>query len=211
MPKLTAIRKQALDELMREGIFQASVAVLAEQGAEGMTMDRVATAAGVAKGSLYHYFPGKKALLEFMYAKIMDPIFQDLEAVVASEQPALEKLSAHLGKLLEHIGTNSQVFRLLFEDDLAQGLLQSSQRRTRDAVGKRLAEVFRQGIEEGVFRPADPLVLTHMFLGLCRGVFLTRPALEGNDERERVRRLIMDAFLNGIATENCRRNCLPRQ
>ena len=49
MPKLTAIRKQALDEMMREAIFEATVAVLSEHGVEGMTMDRVALAAKVAK------------------------------------------------------------------------------------------------------------------------------------------------------------------
>ena len=56
MPKLTAIRKQALDEMMREAIFQAAKAVLAKHGVDGMTMDRVAVEADVAKGSLYHYF-----------------------------------------------------------------------------------------------------------------------------------------------------------
>jgi len=201
VPKLTAIRKRALDEMMKEAIFEAAVAVLAEHGVEGMTMDRVAVAADVAKGSLYHYYSGKQALLEFIYAKMIDPIFQNLEEIVASEQPATEKLETHLAKLLEHVAQHAQVFRLLFEDDTAQGLLQSSERRTREAGSRRLAEVFRQGIAEGVFRPADPLLLTHMFLGLCRGVFDSRPELERREQREMVQRLIMGTFLNGIATD----------
>ena len=49
MPKLTAIRKQALDDIMKEAIFEATVAVLGQHGVEGMTMDRVATAAGVRR------------------------------------------------------------------------------------------------------------------------------------------------------------------
>lgn len=211
MPKLSAIRKQAVGEIMREAIFQATLAVLAENGVEGMTMDRVALAADVAKGSLYHYFPGKKALLEFVYAKMIDPIFENLEAVVTTRQSAVDKLTAHLDNLLEHVARHVQVFKLLFQSDTAQGLLQTSQRQSREAVSQRLAEVFRQGIGEGVFQSADPLVLTHMFLGLCRGVFDTQPELDERDQREKVQRLIMSTLLNGIGTKKCRNNGLPRQ
>jgi AcrR family transcriptional regulator len=202
MPKLTAIRKQALDEMMREAIFEATVAVLAEHGVEGLTMDRVAAAAVVAKGSLYHYFPGKQALLEFVYAKIIDPIHHDLLDIVASALPAIEKLATHLDNLLGHVAKHSRVFKLLFQDDTVQGLLQSSQRRTREAGCRVLAEIFQQGIAEGVFRHADPLLLAYMFLGLCTGVFDTQPDFGKHDERERIQRLIMSAFLNGVAAQH---------
>jgi AcrR family transcriptional regulator len=189
--------------MMREAIFQAATTVLAEHGAKGLTMDRVALAADVAKGSLYHYFPGKKALLEFVYAKMIDPIIENLEAIVATEQPALEKLGTHLNSLLEHVAKHSQVFKLLFEDDAAQGLLQASQRQSQEVGGQLLAAVFRQGIAEGVFRPMEPLMLTQMFLGLCKGVFDTQPELGERDQRETISRLIMGTFLHGIATEGC--------
>lgn len=216
MPKLTAIRKHAVDEMMRGVIFEAALAVFAEQGVEGMTMDRLAVAANVAKGSLYHYFPGKKALLEFMHAKVIDPIIRDLEELVVTQRPAIEKLTVHLNHLLEHIAKHVQVFRLLFQDDTAQGLLQTSQRRTREIGGRYLAEVFRQGIAENVFRPEDPFLLTQIFLALCKGVLDTQPELEGHDQREKIHRLIMGAFMGGVATEACRHGssdfiCLPQQ
>lgn len=204
MPRLSAIRKQALDAMMKEAIFDATVAVLGEHGVEGMTMDRVALAANVAKGSLYHYFRSKRDLLEFVYAKTVDPIFAELVETVATAQPAIEKLGSHLRSLLDHVARHAQVFRLLFEDDTAHGLLQSSERSTREAGSERLAEIFRQGMAEGVLRPADPLMLARMFLGLCRGVFDGRPKLEDAAERERAHSLIMSTLLNGIATEKGR-------
>jgi AcrR family transcriptional regulator len=201
VPRLTAVRKQALDEIMKEALFKATVAVLSEHGVDGMTMDRVASAAGMAKGSLYRYFRSKRELLEFVYAKTVDPIFQDLEQMAAKAQPAIEKLAGRLRVLLEHVCKHAQVFELLFEDETAHGLLQSSERRSLEAASQRLAEIFRQGIAEGVFRPADPLMLAKMYLGLCKGVLDSRPELEGRDQRENVQRLILGTFLNGIATE----------
>ncbi|MEN6494039.1 MAG: TetR/AcrR family transcriptional regulator [Thermoguttaceae bacterium] len=204
MPRLTETRKRALDEMMKESLFEATVAVLGEHGVDGMTMERVATAAGMAKGSVYNYFGSKRDLLEFVYTKVIDPIFQRLLETVASERPASEKLAIHLRDLLEHVAKHSQVFKLLFEDDTAHGLLQSSERRTREAGCQQLAEIFRQGIAEGIFRPADPLVLAHLFFGLCGGAFDSRPELTEPEQRESVYGLIMGTFLNGITTDQGR-------
>ncbi|MBN2023999.1 MAG: TetR/AcrR family transcriptional regulator [Pirellulales bacterium] len=201
MPRLTAIRKQALDGLMKDALFEATVGVLNEHGVDGMTMDRVATAAGVAKASLYRYFRSKRDLVEFVYARIVDPIFEELERLAAAKQPAREKLSEQLRTFLEHVAKHAGVFKLLFEDDTAHGLLQSSERRTFDAASERLAAFFRQGISEGVFRPNDPLALANMYLGLCKGVLHGQPDLEHGEAREKIHRLILGTLLFGIATD----------
>jgi AcrR family transcriptional regulator len=62
MPRLSRTRKQLLNAMMNDAIFDAAVAVLAEHGFKGMTMDRVAAAANLAKGSLYGYVESKPKL-----------------------------------------------------------------------------------------------------------------------------------------------------
>jgi AcrR family transcriptional regulator len=198
MPRLSTIRKQAIDGIMKEALFEATVAVLSEHGVDELTMDRVASEAGIAKGSLYRYFHSKRDLLEFIYAKLIDPIFQNLEAVVAKQQPAIEKLNEELRGLLEHIAHYGQVHMLLFENEAAHALLQSTERRTLEAASQKLAEIFRQGIKEETFRPGDPLMLANMYLGLCKGVLQSKPNLDAPEQREMVHRLILDTFLNGI-------------
>ncbi len=204
MPRLTTLRKRAVDEMMREAIFEAAVSVLAEFGVEGMTMERVALAAGLAKGSLYHYFSGKQAILELVHTKLIDSIFHQLQEIVTTERPAVEKLSLHLEQLLKHVAQNLHVFKLLYQNDVAQGLLQASQRRCREAGSQLLALIFRQGIEEGVFRSADPLMLTAMFQGLCRGVFDSQPELDSPQQQNQIRELILTTFLHGIAAREYR-------
>lgn len=204
MPKLTAIRRQALDEMMKEALYEAAIAVLAEHGADGLTMDRVASAAGVAKGSLYRYFGSKRDLVEFVYTKMVDPIVRAEEEIVAAEGPAMEKLARQLRMLLEHVAKHAYVYRMLFEDEVTHGLLQTSEQRTLDTASRRLAEIFRQGMSEGVFRPGDPLMLSHMYVGLTRGTLQSRPELGRCDQREEVQRVILEAFLNGIAVKKGR-------
>jgi len=89
MPKLTAIREQAINGMMKQALYEATIAVLSTHGVDGLTMDRVAAEAGIAKGSLYRYFRSKRDLLEFVYAKLVDPVFENMEQVAAKQQPRL--------------------------------------------------------------------------------------------------------------------------
>ena len=198
MPRLTAIRKQAIDEMMKQALFEAAIAVIKEYGVSGLTMDRIAAAAGVAKGSLYRYFRGKRDLLEFLYAKMLGPIFQATDEVLKSDRSALEKIDEHLRYVLKHVAETADIHGLLFDNEAVRGLLQPSERRTFSAACEQLAVLFRQGIDDGVFHPADPLLLAHMYLGLLKGTLESRPELTWQKQRDELRRMIQKTFLEGI-------------
>lgn len=53
----------------RRAILDATTALLAEHGAEAITMDRVAAAAGVGKGTIFHRFGNRAGLLHEMVAE----------------------------------------------------------------------------------------------------------------------------------------------
>ena len=201
MPRLSEIRKQAVDELMKEALYEATISVLSEFGAYGMTMERVAVAAGVAKGSVYRYFRSKRELLEFVHSKLTDPAFEVFERLAASDQPAVDKLAEQLRWLLDHVAEHLTVHKLLFEDENAHGLLQASVRRAAAAFTEHLAGIFRQGIDEGVFQSEDPDRLAHTYFGLCKGALHSRPEIETPEQREEFSRSILNMFLNGIAKE----------
>lgn len=192
---------------MREAIFEAAVSVLAEHGVEGMTMERVAAAARLAKGSLYHYFSGKQAILELVHSRLIDPIIEQLQELAASTESAVTKLSNHLEWLFAHVAQHARVFKLLFQDYAALGLLQSSERRSHELASHFLSQIFRQGIAEDAFRPVEPQVLTMMFLGLCRGIFDAHPLLDTPQQQQQISNLILTTYLNGIATSDYRQGC----
>ncbi len=87
MSRLVEQRKN----LMKEGIYEAAVAVLIRDGLEATTMERVAEEAGVAKGSLYNYFENKTDLLEFVHERTIEPLRQGVREAIEERrrQPAL--------------------------------------------------------------------------------------------------------------------------
>ncbi|MGX1806994.1 TetR/AcrR family transcriptional regulator [Nocardia sp. NPDC055321] len=69
----------------RRAILDATRALLAEHGGEALTMDRVAVAAGVGKGTIFHRFGSRAGLL---YALVAEPA-ETLMAAIASGPPPL--------------------------------------------------------------------------------------------------------------------------
>jgi AcrR family transcriptional regulator len=75
-----------------EEILSSSRKIVQEKGLSGISMRSVAAEAGVATGTLYHYFPDKDALMLAVTADIWEDIF-DLEALGKNGQGFSEAVS----------------------------------------------------------------------------------------------------------------------
>ncbi|MEZ5751513.1 MAG: TetR family transcriptional regulator [Paracoccaceae bacterium] len=85
----------------KRAILTSAAAVLAEQGMDKASMAQIAAQAGVSKALLYHYYPGKDALI----FGIIHTHLSELESAVAdADDPALApraRLRALVGAVLE--------------------------------------------------------------------------------------------------------------
>lgn len=80
-------RTRAVDfEDKQRAILSSAAAVLAEQGMDKASMAQIAAGAQVSKALLYHYYPGKEALI---FAIIRSHLLSLDEATLAADQPAL--------------------------------------------------------------------------------------------------------------------------
>jgi AcrR family transcriptional regulator len=78
-------------------LVEAGLAAFAEHGFERTRMDDVARRAGVAKGTVFRYFPSKEALFEAAIRSRAAPVFPDAAAL--PEGPLLPVLSALLERV----------------------------------------------------------------------------------------------------------------
>jgi AcrR family transcriptional regulator len=67
-----------------DAICEGTIQVLLKGGFERLTTTRVADRAGVSVGTLYQYFPNKKALLAAVTGRYLDSIVTEVEAACAS-------------------------------------------------------------------------------------------------------------------------------
>ncbi|MCX4091196.1 TetR/AcrR family transcriptional regulator [Nocardia sp. alder85J] len=96
----------------RRAILDATAALLAEQGADAVTMDRVAAAAGVGKGTIFHRFGSRAGLLleligEHAYA-LRDAVVQGPPPLGPGAPPG-ERLLAFFAAFTDMVVDNAEL------------------------------------------------------------------------------------------------------
>jgi AcrR family transcriptional regulator len=199
MPRLSVQRRQRLTQMMKEAILEAATVVLSEGGIKGLTMDRVAVAAGLAKGTLYDYFRNKEDLLRFVYDRILEPVVQGVEEIVAGELPAMDKLECTLQSLFAQTAQHRGVLGVLLRDDTGREVRESSLQNARQGAIQHFAMIFEQGMRERVFRPLDALGGAEIFFAALDKIFERHLLDDPAQSASAVVQRILGLLLYGVA------------
>lgn len=156
----------------RQAILEAAQHVFAESGFHTSTMDAVADAAGVAKGTIYLYFKSKNELLTDLMDDRTNKLTQMLVEGVETASDVHGKLKALIAAHFDFYARERE-FMLLLSRQL--GLL-SPELAARVVQGTTfLTNMTQSIIEEGVSlgvvsRDFDPVRLTYALLGMVHAV-----------------------------------------
>jgi AcrR family transcriptional regulator len=184
----------------QQAILDAVLLLLATQGFDGMSIEEVATRAGVGKTTIYRWWDTKEALaleaLQKLYARrpITDTgnlrqdliaIFEDFARHMQKDEPLLENLSY---KLLGDFKTHPELFQMFFSLVIEPRL-------------QKFSQMIERAQERGELREdLDPLMLFGLFSGpFCYRVLLSgKVAPRSSNWPEQV----VDAVLYGIAAHS---------
>jgi AcrR family transcriptional regulator len=194
--RLSKARREFVTAMMKDTIFDAAGGVLEEHGVSGFTMDRVATTAGLAKGSLYNYFQDKDDLVQFVYTRLVEPFFQVVQEIIDGDLPAPQKLGEILRAASEHSAEHKGIIRLLVETGQRHKVKKSA----RPRFLRLLTSVFEQGIKEGSFRPHNAAHAGRMFYGCFSELFELQVDAASNEEVNDYVRVLLDSVFHGLST-----------
>ncbi len=159
-------------EARPQQILDAAFKEFGERGLAGARLDDIAKRAGVAKGTIYLYYPNKEALFREM---VRTTIVEALEAAEASrdlgtdDEPVTEQMRRMARSWWQHLrGERQQVLTRLVHAELIHFPdLHEFYGTEVVARGRRLvAGVIARGIARGEFRPIDPMVGARMYAAL---------------------------------------------
>lgn len=88
MPATKQLRWERRPDERPQELLDAALTVFAERGYRNATLDEVADAAGVTKGTIYHYFRTKEELLLRAIEHYQDRAFARLQAVRRGDYPS---------------------------------------------------------------------------------------------------------------------------
>jgi AcrR family transcriptional regulator len=177
----TSVRRRPKQRRARqtvEAVLDAVVRLLKRDGSQAITTNRIAEVAGVSIGSVYQYFPDKRAIFTALHQRHVDQIDRMVQTkLVEHAASSIEELvRAMVEAMVEAHATDPELYELLMTEvpHRADG--------TRDfavrlhgafllAISSRAHELKkRRDLDKVVF------VVTHMVEALSHGAVLRRPA-----------------------------------
>jgi AcrR family transcriptional regulator len=163
VPKQT--KKKIVTEFRTREILAAARRLIQDRGVEAMTMEEIAAAAGVAKGTVYLYFQGKDDLVQALLSQVGENLVRDLEALLEIPESAREKLNRLVTFLLELLEQERVLFPIYAREVIRSGHHRWEQEEKYLAL---LTRFFAQGVKSGQFIAADPRLFTFLLRGLVR-------------------------------------------
>jgi AcrR family transcriptional regulator len=139
-------------------ILSAALDCFAERGFAATRLEDVAARAGVTKGTLYLYFPGKEALFKALVRLELLPNLERLEAAAAGPGTAADMLARLVAVWAGHVAPSrvSVLPKLILAE---AGNFPELAKFYFDEVISRafrlLRSILRRGVEAGEFRPID--------------------------------------------------------
>ncbi len=168
-------KKEVVTAFRTREIIAAARKLMEERGLEAVTMEEIAGAAGVAKGTIYLYFPSKDELIQALITQVGEGLLQDIEAVSKGSGSPAEKIQRVATLLLQCLTKARALYPIYARDSHrarqgpSQGYLRQLQEREEQFFNL-VTPVFAQGIKSGQFISANPRLLTFMLRGLVRSI-----------------------------------------
>jgi TetR/AcrR family transcriptional regulator, cholesterol catabolism regulator len=156
-----------------DDIVSAAAKVFRTKGYHAATVRDIADEVGILKGSLYHHFESKEALLYLVVKEPIAQMFQTMAAIAQADLTPTQKLrraiSAHLEAFDRHY---PHLFVYLREREAVK-------RRFREMIGfspkeyeRHWQQILREGIKKGEFRPdLDIEVTSYGLLGMLNWLY----------------------------------------
>ena len=173
-------RKERERERRRQQIIVAAKKVFSEKGFNKATMDDIASEAELSPGTLYLYFKNKEELYASLSLRILEYLQIRVEHVVSDHQLTPEqKLDAISEAMFDVYEFDSLVIINMFHlqssetlKNLSAELLEEIKSLSSKSIGG-LAKLFKEGIDQGVFKDRHPVALSDIYWSLFSGVVLS--------------------------------------
>jgi AcrR family transcriptional regulator len=155
-----------IDKDTRTRILQAALRLFAAQGFDGTTTKDIALGANVAEGTIFRYFPHKKAILAELATDGWVEILTDLLTEL-SQMGSYKAVAQVMRHRMLHLRENSNLLRVCFIEAQLDPELRE---RIQSEVIAKMTDVaeafFATAIEKGIYRPMNPKIVAQVFLGM---------------------------------------------
>jgi AcrR family transcriptional regulator len=203
VPVLGKTKKDVVQEFRTSEILAAARAEFAAKGYTNATVDGIAERAGIAKGTVYLYFPSKADLFVALLREGVLELHDSARREIESAADSRDKLRAFLRARLSYCSRNREFFRIYYTEFVR---MQAQVARERpefqdlyDEQARLLESILESGISAGQFRSFDVHKTARLIYELVRSA-VAQHVLEWPDQAvEDTTEFTLDLILEGVA------------
>jgi AcrR family transcriptional regulator len=205
MSTLVRTKKDVVTEFRTAGLLEAARKVFAKKGFSNATVDDIAAAAGVAKGTVYLYYESKRdiyfAALKFGIEQMHSMLRQRLNAVSSPE----EKLRTLISVKLEYFDENRDFFKIYYSElgniCIHPGTIDNEFKTLYLEQAKVVESILKEGARKKVLRPVRAEQTAFAISDIVRGVITQRVLGWSKSKNSQDVDFIFDLVWKGIAAQ----------
>jgi len=203
MPVLGKTRKDVIKEFRTAELLEAARRLFAEQGFHATTVEDIAAAAGVAKGTVYLYYKSKHDVYWAALERGITELLHEIQTRLAAEASPEDKVRAFIAIKIRYFEMNRDFFRIYFSE-LGSGFSHPTQMPPQFEQmylqqARILEAALQQGIQQNVIREIRTDTAAVAISDLIRGIIVQRLLGWSTKDVESDIRFVFDLVWRGVA------------
>jgi AcrR family transcriptional regulator len=203
MPRIAAHERPQLVETRRRQILDAALQLMAKKSFDATSVEEIARAANVSKGSVYLYFPSKRAIADELVRRYtLLPAIENLKTVLASV-PLEQGVRTLLPILWLRLKSQRDAIALMVRE--GAGALDNSKLFVENVVlpaNQIVAEWLEKQLGPKRASEIDTFVAARALLGMVLVFFMTQELFGGSEIRpidsDAITSTVAEVFLHGV-------------
>ncbi len=178
MPVLGKTKKEVLAEFRSSEIIEAAKRIFAEKGFNDATVDDVAEAAGVAKGTIYLYFPSKREIFVEAVRQGIIALHAETARRVNAAETTGDKIRAFIETRMDFSESDREFYRLYYAEYsnllTSPAMVGKEFQDLYERQAESLERVLTNGIKRGEVRKTNPHAVARLVYDTTRGAIAQR-------------------------------------
>ncbi len=154
----------------KEMVYQSAVEVISREGFHNATVEKIASSAGVAVGTVYNHFLNKNDILDYIFQKEFEKRKRYFLEIKKKDLHPLEKLKSILSMHFEEVKENQEVFSVILRERGMYKVCHSQGITRFECLPSFIEEILIEGVNSGTLRSCDLKVIALVIFGAIEGL-----------------------------------------
>jgi AcrR family transcriptional regulator len=199
---MSRTRHDVLTEFRTAEILRAATALFADRGFAATTVEDIAHAADVAKGTVYLYFPSKEDIYRAAFLRNVDELKERSLAALGQPGDVAAKLLAFVRTKLAYFDEHHPFFAVYFAEmagGAGSGGLQDALESSWQAQIDALTALLEDGIRAAEVRPLKAQAVASAIFDLTRSTVIRRARRQASPPADEDARVVFDLLWKGLS------------